>query len=146
MQECATVQECLPPLASAFCLPNGGIASVRWLDRILVAGEYAVTAIFPHVRDALAQSSGQQLEMRALQGVVGTGITFLDTVLLSADERGIDPALRTKLRSLLEEYQKLFEDIELFSDDILASDCLAALGAGCSGLESAKEDEAWRDL
>lgn len=150
MQECATVQQCLPPLASAFCLPSEGIAYPRRIDRILAGGEHTVTAIFPHVRDALAHgaSAYDPLEMQALQGVVGTGITLLAALVETADERGVDAARRAKLHSLLEEYQKLLEDIELFSGDISAADCLLATGSGIlrSELETAEENAVWSDL
>lgn len=150
MQECVTVQQCLPPLASAFCLPPEGIAHPRGIDRILAGGAHTVTVIFPHVRDALAHGNGayDPLQMQALQGVVGTGITLLDALVETAGERSIDAARRARLQSLREEYQKLFEDIELFSGDIPAADCLCAAGNGIlrPELESAEENAAWRDL
>lgn len=150
MHGCATVQQCLPPLAATFCLPSDDIAYPARIDRILQGGEHTVNVVFPHVRDALAHGADMydSLQMQALQGVVGTGITLLDALTETAEARGIDAARRAKLQSLLEAYKNLFEDIELFSGDISAEDCLLACSNGIlrPELESAEENAAWRDL
>jgi hypothetical protein len=86
--------------------------------------------------------------METLAGVVGTGITLLETHLAVAGQKNTDPLKVEKLRTLLEEYKKLFEDIELFSRDISAEDCFSATLAGkaLSDLNTPEEDAAWRDL
>lgn len=150
MQQCAIAQQYLSPLASAFCLPSEDIACLQRVDFVLERGEEAVTTLFPHVREALAIGTDayEPLEMQTLQGVIGTGITLLDAVVETAEEKGIDSTRRAKLQALLEEYQKLFEDIELFSTDILAEDCLLAASQGIlrQEFESGEENAVWRDL
>lgn len=150
MLDCTTVQKCLPSLAAAFCLPPEDPGHPAWIERIIAGGEYATRRIFPHVREALAHGSDayDPLEMESLRGVVGTGITLLEATANFVEEKSVDAAPRTKLRFLLEEYQKLFEDIELFSGDISSADCLLATSNGIlrHELESAEENAVWRDL
>jgi cell division protein FtsB len=88
------------------------------------------------------------LEMKTLSGLTGTGITLLEAFIATAGQRNISSAQQEKLRVLCEEYKKLFEDIELFSDDISAADCFRAAIAGTafSDLNTPEEDAAWRDL
>ena len=150
MQGSSSVQNCLPPLASVFSFPRQDFELSARVDAIITAGEYAVSVVFMNIRAALAEGEGGRLpmEMETLSGLTGTGITLLESLLATAGQKNIEPLKQEKLRSLLEEYKKLFEDIELFSGDISAEDCFRAACAGkaFSDLNTPEEDAAWRDL
>lgn len=145
MQALSTVQQCLTPLATAFCLPSKNVAFTRGIERLLAGGEHAVSVVFPHIRDALAHGAGayDPQEMEALSGVIGTGVTLLK-VLLSRRSASIAPLRRAKLRALLGAYRDMLEDIEMFASDITAADCFRA--TSFPDLETPAEDAAWRDL
>jgi hypothetical protein len=150
MQGSSSVQHCLSPLASVFSFPRQDFEFSARVDAIIDAGEYAVSVVFMNIRTALAEGEGGRIpmEMETLSGLAGTGITLLEAFLATAGQKNIEPLKQEKLRSLLEEYKKLFEDIELFSGDISAEDCFRAAYAGkaFSDLNTAEEDAAWRDL
>jgi hypothetical protein len=103
-----------------------------------------------NIRAALAAGEGGRIpvEMATLSGLTGTGITLLEAFLATSGQKNIEPVKQERLRSLLEEYKKLFEDIEFFSGDISAADCFRAAytGKALSDLNTPEEDAAWRDL
>ena len=148
MQGSSSVQQCLPPLAAVFSFPSQDVEFSARVDTIIGAGEYAVSVVFKRIREALAEGERNPIEMGTLGGLAGTGITLLETLLAMAWQKDIEPAKQAKLRSLLEEYKALFEDIELFSGDISAEDCFRAAWAGeaFACLNTHEEDAAWRDL
>jgi hypothetical protein len=150
MQSFSSVQDCLPPLASVFSFPRQDLEFPARIDAIIAAGEYAVSVVFMNIRVALAAGEDERIPMgmETLSGLTGTGITLLESLLAVAGPKNIEPLKQEKLRSLLEEYKKLFEDIELFSGDISAEDCFraASTGKAFSDLSTPEENAAWRDL
>lgn len=150
MQGISSVQHCLPSLAAVFSFPSQGFEFSARVDDIIASGEYGVSIVFRSIREALADGEGGRnpVEMETLSGLTGTGIAFLEALLIMAGQQNVEPLKQEKLRALLEEYKKLFEDIELFSEDISAEDCFRAACAGeaFSDLNTLKEDAAWRDL
>jgi len=150
MQGTSSVQHCLPPLAAVFSFPSQDFEFFARLDAIIASGEYAVSVVFKNIRGALAEGEGgvNPVEMKTLSGLAGTGITILEALLAMSGQKNTDPVKQEKLRALLEEYKKLFEDIELFSEDISAEDCFHAAHAGkaFADLNTPEEDAAWRDL
>ena len=150
MQGTSSVQHCLPPLAALFSFPIRDVEFSNRINDIISSGEYGVSVVFKHIRAALAAGEGGRnpLEMETLSGVVGTGITLFETLLAIAQQKNVNPLQQKKLLTLLEEYKKLFEDIELFSKDISAEDCFRAayMGKAFSDLNTPEEDAAWRDL
>ena len=150
MQSATNVQHCLPPLAAAFSFPSKSFDFADRVDVAISAAEHAVSVVFKRVRDALADGEGERnpLAMETLSGVIGTGISLLEALLDMAGQKKVEPAKQARLRSLLEEYKNLFEDIELFSTDITAEDCFraACMGEAFSDLHTPEEDAAWQDL
>jgi hypothetical protein len=148
MLSSASVQRYLPPLAAVFSFPRKGIELSARIDDIINGGEYVVSVVFMHVRETLAEGKWPPAEMAILRGLTGTGITLFETLLAMTKQRHVAPVKQAKLRALLEEYNKLFEDIALFSDDISAEDCFRAACAGdaFSDMNTPEEDAAWRDL
>ena len=150
MQNTSSVQRCLPPLAAVFSFPSRDVEFSALVDTIIDSGEYGVAVVFKHIRTALADGEGERnpLEMKTLSGLTGTGITLLEALLAISKQKRIHPLKQEKLLYLLEEYKKLFEDIELFSEDISAEDCSRAayMGKAFSDLNTPEEDTAWRDL
>ena len=143
------IEHCLPPLAAVFSFPGQNTELSSRLDAIIIAGEYATSVVFKSIREALADGEGgsSPMEMEILSGVMGTGVTLLETAI-AIRQKDMDATKLKKLYALLEEYKKLFEDIELFSRDIPSEDCLRASCAGkvYSDLNTPEEDDAWRDL
>ena len=150
MQGTSSVQHCLPPLAAVFSFPRQDRELAAIIDSIIGSGEYGVAVVFKNIRKALAEGEGERnrMEMQTLSGLVGTGITLLEALLVMAKQKNLGLLKQQKLRSLLEEYQKLFEDIELFSEDISAEDCFraACTGKAFADLNTPEEDAAWRAL
>lgn len=148
MQASTNVQHSLPPLAAAFSFPGLDSEFSARIDTVIAAGEHAVAVIFKDIRAALAEGEGERNPeaMQTLAGLMGTGITLLETHLAMAENA--PPLKRAQLCSLLDEYKKLFEDIELFAADIPAADCFLAscVGAAFSDLNTPEEDALWQDL
>ena len=140
----------MPSLAAVFSFPDWDAKFFTQIDRIIASGEYGISVVFNNIREALADGEGERdpVEMKTLTGVIGTGITLLEALLVMAGQKDVTPLKQEKLRVLLEEYKNLFEDIELFSEDISAEDCFRAACAGgaLSDLNTPEEDAAWRDL
>ena len=150
MQGTSSVQQCLPPLAAVFSFPSQNFEFFARLDASIASGEYAVSVVFKNIRKALAEGEGglNPVEMETLRGLTGTGITILEALLAMAEQKNTDPVKQEKLRALLAEYKKLYEDIALFSEDISAEDCFHAAYAGkaFADLYTPEEDAAWHDL
>jgi len=148
MQISSSVQHSLPPLAAVFSFPGQDFELSARIDTVIAAGEHAVAVVFKDIRAALAEGEGERnpIAMETLAGLAGTSITLLETHLAMA--KNAPPLKRTQLRFLIEEYKKLFEDIELFATDISADDCFRAACAGkaFSDLNTPEEDAVWRDL
>ncbi|MDR3176110.1 MAG: hypothetical protein LBU06_06215 [Desulfovibrio sp.] len=150
MESTMPLRDCLPPLAAAFSFPRQPLDSLLQdkLDAVISAGDFVVSAIFPDIRTILGHERLNAGEAQSLSGMVGTGVTLLKALCATARKKNIDPAKRKKLHNLLDEYQKLFEDIELFAGDITAEDCFRV--ACASGVLSdwcrAEEETAWQDL
>ena len=150
MQVFSTVQHCLPPLAAVFSFPRQDFELSARIDAIIAAGDYAVSVVFKRIREALAEGEGGRnpVEMDTLSGLTGTGVTLLEALFAMAVQKNVESLKQAKLRFLLEEYKRLFEDIELFAEDISAEHCFRAAFAGkaLSDLNTPEEDAAWRDL
>ena len=150
MQGSFSVERCLPPLAAVFSFPRQDFEFSVKVDSVIAAGEYAVSVVFKQIREALAAGEGGEspITMGTLSGLTGTGIAVFETFLAMGAQKNLAPLKQAKLRSLLEEYKKLFEDIELFSEDISADECFHAACAGkaFSDLNTPEEGDAWRDL
>lgn len=146
----SNMQHCLPALAAVFNFSSHDIDLNAQIDRIIASGEYGVSVVFKDLRKALARGEGElnPMEMETLKGLIGTGITLLEALLAMPAQQNVIFIKQQKLHTLLDEYKKLFEDIELFATDISAADCFnsAILGAAFSDLNTSEEDTIWRDL
>jgi hypothetical protein len=152
-RDSSSLRDFLPPLAAAFNIPRQdfGDLFLNKIDAIIVGVDHVVSTTFPDVRDFLSQDPGIQPDsekLKSLTGVIGTGVTLLEALCEMGRQKNIDADRLVKLRSLLDEYKKLFEDIELFSEDISAEDCfIAACESGVlSDWNKPEEDAAWQDL
>jgi hypothetical protein len=150
MRAFSSVKHCLPPLAEAFSFSSRDVEFSARIDAVVAAGGHAVSVVFTHIRKALAEGRGEtdNLEMEILAGLVGTGVTLLEALLVISEGKNIGSVKQAELRVLLKEYKNLYEDIEMFSTDISADECCRAAFAGkaFSGLNTPEEDAAWRAL
>jgi hypothetical protein len=153
MESALTIRDCLPPLAAAFSFPRQDFDHLfrDKLDAVISAGDFGVAVVFPDIRTILGheqRESKNSVELSVLAGVIGTGVTLLEALCATARKKGIASAKQQKLHNLLAEYQKIFEDVELFSGDITAEDCFnAACASGSlSDWHRPEEDAAWQNL
>jgi hypothetical protein len=154
MESATTLRACLPPLAAVFSFPRQDFDTLfrDKLDAIISAGDFAVSVFFPDIRTILGHEQRElkdaAVEFSVLTGLIGTGVTLLEALCAMARKKGIASAQQQKLRNLLAEYQKIFEDVELFSGDITAKDCFNAADASgsLSDWHRNEEDAAWQNL
>ena len=152
MQGTSSAQHCLPSLAAVFSFPSPDLEFSARIDSIIASGECAVSVVFKCIREGLAGGEGERspTEMRILVGLIGTGITLLEAYLVIAEQKNLASLKQAKLRSLLEEYRNLLEDIELFSRDVSTEDCFRAACLLClehtlSDMNTPEDDAACHD-